>query len=261
MVNIDTQKCIGCGKCIADCVGYNITMDENGKAQIKRACIECGHCIAVCPQGCFSIDSAEQHAEKFSGTKIDANQLLSAIKERRSIRQYKSDKLTDEQLTFLRAAIKHTATAKNVQGTKFVFVQNELEQFKDLLWSEIDKMVEAYADNLPDELKVFAAFSRRRKRNANDDFLFRNAPCVIFISSNYHLDAGLAAQNIEHMAQACGLGVLFNGYLEQITDRLPKAKEWLGLAEKKINGCLLIGQADVKYVAVPPRKEPDITIK
>lgn len=67
--------------------------------------------------------------------------------------------------------------------------------------------------SLPKELLPFVAFNRRRKKDAKDDYLFRNAPTVLFITSEWPLDAGLAAQNIENMAISLGLGAMYNGYL------------------------------------------------
>ena len=48
MIHIDSEKCIGCGACVADCFPEALAL-ENGKAILKGTCIECGHCFAVCP--------------------------------------------------------------------------------------------------------------------------------------------------------------------------------------------------------------------
>ena len=61
----------------------------------------------------------------------------------------------------------------------------------------------------------YILFNQRRKKDAADDYLFRNAPAVLYIVSDSPLDAGLAAQNMETMAVSLGLGVLYNGYLGQ----------------------------------------------
>ena len=59
----------------------------------------------------------------------------------------------------------------------------------------------------------YLSFNQRRKADCKDDYLFRNAPVVAYITSDWPLDAGLAAQNMELMAVALGLGALYNGYL------------------------------------------------
>ena len=46
---IDKEKCIGCGKCVKDCVSEKLGLID-GKAVFKyERCIQCGHCFAICP--------------------------------------------------------------------------------------------------------------------------------------------------------------------------------------------------------------------
>ena len=82
------------------------------------------------------------------------------------------------------------------------------------------------------DLLPYISFNRRRKADAEDDYLFRNAPVVLYITSDWPLDAGLAAQNIETMAVSMGMGALYNGYLARITDSNMEAKKWLGIGGK-----------------------------
>lgn len=84
---------------------------------------------------------------------------------------------------------------------------------------------------------------------------------VLFITSDWPLDAGLAAQNIETMAVSMGLGALFNGYLARIADANEELKKWLGIAEKEIKACMLLGYPDRKYVRTVPRKEANVVWK
>ena len=60
-----------------------------------------------------------------------------------------------------------------------------------------------------------------------------------YITSDWPLDAGLAAQNMELMAVALGLGALYNGYLARITNANEKLKDWLGIKGKTIKACML----------------------
>ncbi|MBU0762982.1 MAG: DUF362 domain-containing protein [Candidatus Altiarchaeota archaeon] len=48
------EKCVACGKCVADCPADAISI--NGKAKIDSdKCIGCAHCIAVCPNSAIDI--------------------------------------------------------------------------------------------------------------------------------------------------------------------------------------------------------------
>jgi len=263
MVQIDLEKCVGCGLCAADCLALNIEITD-GKAAVKGPCIRCGHCVAICPAAAVSIpeyDMADVEESLPAELAPDAATLLRLIKTRRSIRSYQSGKLTDEELHLLAQAGRYTATAKNNQGCHFVFVQDALEELKSRIWRFIDEKVQATEGELPPEWQPFAAQNARKKADPADDFLFRNAPVVLYITSDWPLDAGLAAQNIETVAAAMGLGALYNGYLARVTDLCEEAKQWMGIGGKTIKACLLLGHPAVQYVRTAPRRKANTILK
>lgn len=259
MVKINQELCIGCGKCAADCLAMNIVV-EDGKAQVKKECIECGHCAAMCPVDAVSLegydmDDVEEYNEELFT--VDPEKLLRAIKFRRSIRFYKDKKVSEKDLHMLLQAGRYTATAKNNQDCHFIFIQEERETLKECVWNFIDDM----GKNVDKMLLPFVAFNRRRKADPKDDYLFRNAPCVLYITSDWPLDAGLAAQNIETMANALGMGALYNGYLARISNANVELKKWLGIEDKTIKACLLLGYPDRTYRKTAPRKEANVIWK
>lgn len=263
MVKINSERCIGCGKCADDCIALNIELQEK-KAVVKKECFQCGHCVAICPAGAVSIpdydmkDVEEYDSQSFH---LDPEQVLHSIKFRRSIRSYKTKQVEQEVLEQLLQAGRYTATAKNNQDCCFAFVQNELEQLKEKTWEFIDQMVKEQGRKLDKALLPYAAFNRRRKADPADDYLFRNAPVVLFITSDWELDAGLAAQNVESMAVAMGLGALYNGFLARIADANEELKAWLGIEGKTIKACMLLGYPDVKYARTAPRRKAQVIWK
>ncbi|MCI9100818.1 MAG: nitroreductase [Lachnospiraceae bacterium] len=263
MVKIDQERCIGCGLCADDCLALNIELKEE-KANIKNECLLCGHCVAICPEHAVSIpeydmdDVEEYDADSF---KLNPENVLHAIKFRRSIRSYKPQKISQEYLNLLVQAGRYTATAKNNQNCCFVVVQDELEELKQRIWGFIDALEERAGGNVPHELMPYIAFNHRRKIDAFDDFLFRNAPAVLFITSDWPLDAGLAAQNIETMAVSLGMGVLYNGYVVRIAEKDKELKEWLGIKDETIKACMLLGYSAKDYPRTAPRRKPRVVWK
>lgn len=263
MVKVNLEKCVGCGMCAADCLAFNIVVEEK-KAKVKGDCLQCGHCVAVCPVNAVSIPEYDmEDVEEYEAGCFELNpeELLHSIKFRRSIRFYKPEKVEQKELEQLLQAGRYTATAKNTQNCHFVFVQKELERLKTMVWDYIDEMEPREGSKIDKSLIPYVAFNRRRKADAKDDYLFRNAPVVLFITTEYPLDAGLAAQNIENMAVSMGMGALFNGFLQRIVDVNGELKKWLGIEGKKIEACLLLGYPARHYVRTAPRKEANVIWK
>jgi NAD-dependent dihydropyrimidine dehydrogenase PreA subunit len=53
-VQIDIEKCTGCGNCVEMCPVKAIKIDDN-KAIVSDDCIECGVCINSCPVQAITI--------------------------------------------------------------------------------------------------------------------------------------------------------------------------------------------------------------
>lgn len=260
MVTIDTEKCIGCGLCAKDCPADRLKIVE-GKAVYTSKCIQCGHCVAICPQGAVSIpeydmnEIEEYNRETFT---IHPENFLHAVKFRRSIRNYKDRPVEHDRLVRILNAGRYTPTAKNTQSCHFVVLQDRLNEFKSLLWKIVPELAEQVKKTAPHYSVLLKFLDRKMKKDPDEDPLFFNAPICLFIAANNSLDVGLAASNIETMAVAEGLGVLFSGYIQGITEAAPALKEWLGIAECSSVCCMLIGYPAVTYRRTAPRKKADI---
>ncbi len=256
MIQIHSQLCIGCGRCADDCVARNISV-RSGKASPDGDCFYCGHCVAICPQNAVSIpeydmDDIGEYDEK--QYHVSPEILLNMIKFRRSIRSYKNQALRDEDIQTLIQAGRYTATAGNRQDCRFVFVQDRLEELKELTWNGIGNEL-----SLPDSpLEELRNMYLAKKNNAMNDTLFFNAPAVLVVASKISENAVLAAQNIELMAHAMGLGVLYNGYLNLALSSISGADTWLHTHGRSIAITMLLGYPEVQYVRTAPRRAADV---
>lgn len=260
MVFIDKAQCIGCGKCVKDCVAKNLEINA-GKATVKGDCLQCGHCVAVCVREAVCIPEYDMGDIEpvDENRRIRPELLLSCIKSRRSIRDFSAEKIDHGKLKLLAEAGRYAATANNGQFHKYVFVQDKSDVLKDFIWNYIDDLKPEDQARFED-YDIYKNFLKRKKENPFDDYLFRNAPAVLFVVSERMLDAGITAQNIELMAVTLGMGALYNGFLAKIADANLELKKWLGIEEGTIRTCMLLGYPKQKYLRTAPRKKADITI-
>lgn len=263
LVEVDEARCIGCSKCADDCVADDLRI-QDGVAQVLGRCILCGHCVAVCPTGAISIPGYDmddvEAAASLSGF-IDAHDLLRAIKSRRSIRRYRPRSVEREKIDLILQAGRYTATAKNAQGCRFVVVQDELDELKRLVWDGIRDLLALPKADRPRWAAICTSFLAGLDANPPRDFLFRDAPAVVFVAADRADDAGLASQNMELMAVSLGMGMLFNGFLCYAAEGLPVVKSWLGAQDRPLQTCMLLGYPAVTYRRTAPRLPGDFVVK
>ena len=118
------------------------------------------------------------------------NPVLTAISGRRSIRQYKPEQITEEQLQALLRAAVESPSARNLQPWHFTVVQD----------AAVLAEVNAEATNIL----------------GREGDIFYAAPTAIFISADRDsdwakLDSGIAVQSIAIAAQSLGLGSVILG--------------------------------------------------
>lgn len=266
MVEIVKEKCIGCGLCVQDCLAKNLAV-EKGKAAVRGACLECGHCFAVCPAKavCISGYPSDGIVEFENGVhNVSGDEFLRLVKSRRSIRNYQERCISKETWTKILEAGRFTATAANRQDVKYVVVQDELETVKKFVWTgfaamtEQMKRVQGEADPFVQKLQGMNAVYQTSPQK---DPLFFNAPSLLVITSESSLNGGLAASNIELMAHAEGLGVLYSGFIQRGLAASDEGCDYLGIDKTKICACMLAGYPNVKYQRSVPRKTAEIQWK
>ena len=129
------------------------------------------------------------------------NEVLKAIADRRSIRNYAETSVNDEQLNALIAAAEQAPSAVNRQPYHFTFVRDKA-------------LLKAFSEDF---------FSLMDPADTKGEFfdVLRGAPTVCFIFSNNNgafvpIDCGIAVENLALAAHAMGLGSVILGMPRQL---------------------------------------------
>jgi len=270
MMNVNIEKCVGCGQCAKDCFASTIEVVD-GKAKINNDnCIKCGHCIAICPREAVSTDEYNmEEVKKYNKDEfsLDADNLLNFIKFRRSVRQFKDKPVEEEKIHKIIEAGRYTETGANAQGVSFTVVREGIQELKGLAIESLKEMGENLLNNLTPEnmhYKMFAEmwikmYEDFKEKPNEKDKLFYNAPALIVVTADSEIDGALASSNMELMTNALGLGTFFCGFFVIGAEDNQKIMELLRIKEgKKIVSCMVVGYPGVKYSRTVPRKEADI---
>ena len=166
------------------------------------------------------------------------NETLKVLKERRSIRKYKSEQVREEDLNAILEAGTWAATGKNLQSPVMVVVQ--------------DQETISYMSKLNAQIQG--------KPNADP---FYGAPTVVVVLAdgenyNWMADGSLVMGNLMNAAWAIGVGSCWINRAKELFD-MPEGKALLrkwGLPEtlRGIGNCIL-GYIDGEIPAPKPRKD------
>jgi nitroreductase len=176
------------------------------------------------------------------------NEVIKTIMNRRSIRKYKKEQITDAELHQILEAAINAPNAGNHQKWHFTVIQNR---------EKLDSMIEQTKENI---------------RNSDNEFLkgrikdptfspFHNAPTVVIISGEDNnqfvkVDCGLAAENMFLAAESMNMGACVVGSPDMLfeTERVAEVKKELGIPEGYSHICTVtLGYKDCETPEAKPR--------
>lgn len=287
---IDEEKCIKCGACVKDCPSLLFHAPPTPLGEKKKVifedpykgCIKCGHCIGICPTDAIIYEDTEKAIE-FEGTKnpetlVGYDQLMKAIRIRRSMRQYKDKPVPKEIIEKVLEAMRYAPSARNAQSWRYIVLTDKEKinrvvkttQKMMLSLRKILKIGKKIKFFLPKSLKEEVGKSNEvsldrfyEHTKQGIDRVFFNAPVVIisYAPKSYGSeamilnDAGISLTHGMLAAQSLGLGTCWIGFAMMAISRSKNLRKWLGISKKMIiTGVLIMGYPAAKYNRAPPRK-------
>ena len=262
--SVDTARCIGCGRCVQDCIGHCLGMPEGHAVMLhEERCIGCQHCLAVCPTGAVSMlgHGAEQ-CLPLAGALPRPESMVALVRGRRSVRRYAQDNVDRQTLTALFNACNYAPTGVNARQL-WVGTIDDIEvmnAFRAEVYQRLDELLARGA--IPDDPRTrqFRAAPRLWKERGQD-MLFHTAPHCVVVSNAADAPCGpqdplIYLSYFELLAQSYGLGTTWCGLLYWcfrlfVPDMLAR----FGMPEgHELGYCMLFGLPDVHYprsIALP----------
>ena len=105
-IQLDLERCSGCGLCVAVCKDNGLTLDQGRVALSGHpvfGCIGCGHCMAICPTGAIHILGRTLSPEDLFDlpereTAATYSPLHALLQRRRSIREFQARSVERERI-------------------------------------------------------------------------------------------------------------------------------------------------------------------
>ncbi len=253
--HVDAATCIHCGECAADCPAGIIRLDELPEIVDPSRCYRCLHCYAVCPTGALSILGHDpKDAASLQDALPTAQQMANLVKWRRSTRRYVEENVSPQLIDDLLATACHAPTGVNAQGVMFTVVRDKA--FMADLRQEVISRLEglAAANAMPGGLAgQYLGYTLAAWKADGKDVMLRGAPHLLLTSAPKSVpspvqDTHIALTTFELLAQAHGLGTLWDGIFMMALSVFPDLVDFLRIPrDHAIGFALLFGKPAVQY--------------
>jgi len=254
---VEKDLCVGCGECVADCPFGLIEMKDDVPVLTKEkeaSCVQCQHCLAVCSTGALSIlGKNPADSIPLTGSEVAAPQLATLMKGRRSVRRYKKDRVSPEEIDFLLDSVGYAPTGVNSRQVLLTVIDNPevMDGLRGKVYAALSEIVAK--NGIPDGMDYLKGYVLDALETGRDN-LFRGAPHLLIASSpktapSPEADCFIALTYFEILAASMGLGSVWSGLAKwTLTALTPDILAGLGVPKDHLVGYMLVfGRPDVVY--------------
>ena len=189
--------------------------------------------------------------------------VMDVIRKRRSIRKYKPEQISEEELGMILEAGQFAPSGGNSQTSHFIVIQNKA------LLNELTEMVEAAFARMEPEDTMYQGTIRVIElcKRGGYDFIY-SAPTLVVAANrrgytNAVADCAVALENMMLAAASLDIGSCWINHLKWLTDdeQILSLMHKLGLAEdEQICGGIVLGYPDQIYSSPLKRTGNKVTI-
>ena len=208
---IDAEECIACGQCKSVCIRDNIEIDEVAY-ETRSNCFECGHCMAICPTKAITLKifkGRENRIAEYNPNEIpvDYDDLLTFLKQRRSMRWFKKKKIDKDTFNKLIEGAYYSPSAQNQQDVEFVVLDKKLNDFMKHVYDIIRVEEEEFF-----RIKEFGEYLRDNSTKQYHPLLWSGHQLILTFSSD-KTSAVIANTRMELLAYSLGLGGFYSLFI------------------------------------------------
>ena len=284
--SINQELCRTCGICHEVCPRHVPVVTDRGGVKVtmispERAglCMECGHCAAVCPGDAIQLETfGDREFDPVEELEIEGGQLLTLLRQRRSVRKYKDQPVPREIIDQLIDAARCSPTGTGEMTTGIVVLDDKktLAALSEHLYKMYEDLEKALANPVArffikrqvgeKSLRVLQDFVMpgmhwyiRWYREGKSNEIFRDCPALMLFHSPAFEPSGeenclLAAFHAVMMAQTMDMGTCLNGLIPPVFKRVPEARELIDLPEDRVvHASITLGYPKYPFRRIVPR--------
>lgn len=208
---IDEESCTACKQCAQVCIRDNIVVDDFA-VETGSNCFECGHCMAICKEGAITLKAFEGHEDRIADYNpreipVEYDDLLQFLKQRRSIRWFKNKKIDEATFDRLFEGAYYSPSAQNEQDVEFVVLDEELDEFMELVYDIIKVDEEKFF-----RIKEFGTYLKDNTTKEFHPLLWEGKQLILTFSTD-KTSAVIANTRLELLAYSLGLGGFYSLFI------------------------------------------------
>lgn len=270
ILTVNEETCVVCGVCEEVCPANFIAMKDTGPEAVEGGrCIACGHCVAACPT--TALDNSKTplalQTPVRGELKWGAEEARQFLRSRRSVRAYRQEQVSREELTELLDVARYAPTASNTQSVTFQVISDKerLHRIWQAVIGWMEEQVAAAGGRSFGYAKLHIAAARRGK-----DTILRGAPHLILALCPDKLGQSTGRSNAEFVlayaelyAPSLGLGTCWGGFVQHCAFAgYAPLLEQLDIPEGKVlAGAIMAGYPKYRYSRLVDRNPLEISWK